>query len=394
MTTASTSRPNSSATLTREEEMELFRSIETAELRISEIERSAEADRADLLHWCKVAKAAKDRVITAHQGWVAHVARSYQAKGLEPEDLQQEGNRGLMRAMGKFDHRRGVRFTTYACQWIRQAICRALSNHSRTIRIPEHQLAAIRSLARVQMQLGQELGIEPTPEEIAAAIGLPVGRVRELLNLVPSTVSLEAMAEDLDGASYHEFLGDASATDPADQCDVSYRTKLLHEALETLTERDREVLALRYGHKGGQEHTLEEIARQFGLSRERIRQIENAAKEKLRRFASAKELSNLVKRLKSSGATEKSKSNSSLMLVPPTAKTAGSRLRMRSVEKNPNHHLWNNNGVWYSNFILETDTGQRHRVRNPLYTKNVEDARERRDKIILLYNGLSVPLAA
>ncbi len=387
-------RPVASATLTREQEFELFQSINDAEIHISELERSGDVNSVELRHWRKVANDGMGTVVMAHQGWVAHLVRDYQGRGLDPEDLMQEGNRGLMNAMGKFDCRLGNRFTTYATFWIRQAICRALSKHSRTVRIPENQLEAIRKMKAAKAQLLQETGCEPTAEEIARAMDITVTRVRELLELDQSAVSLDSPAGDADGATILDFMGDSAAADPAEAWDAGNSRKLLGEAMKSLSERERQVLELRSGLDGERRHTLEEIGQRFGVSRERIRQIENVAKENLRRFASAKELENLVNTVKTSVALDQIKNPPPLNVALPTAKSGTTRLKMRSVAKNPNHHIWNNNGAWYCNFKIKTANGEAKRVRNPLHTRNVEEARRRRDAMIRLYQNSASRIAA
>ena len=248
--------------LTREQEVEIFKRIECAE--------------------GEVTQQATQEMIEANLRLVVSVAKRYTNRGLPFLDLIQEGNMGLMKAVDKFEYRRGYKFSTYATWWIRQAITRAIAEQARTIRIPVHMIGMIHKLMRVQGQLHQEIGREPSPEEIAAEIHLPVERVRLVLEMARQPVSLNAPVGDSLDTTIGDFIEDKSADNPMVEAGFSILREKLRNLLGTLTGREREVLELRYGFKDGQRRTLEEVGRQFRVTRERIRQIEAKALKKLR----------------------------------------------------------------------------------------------------------------
>jgi RNA polymerase sigma factor (sigma-70 family) len=371
--------------LSHEQQLELFKLLESAASSLRELEGNAGTHSRELNRWQKQAKEARDQLILANQRLVASIAKRYATFGLDDEDLMHEGTLGLMKAIEKFDYHRGFRLSTYATKWIQQAITRAISKQARTIRIPEGQLATLRKLKATAERLRKVLGCEPAHEEIAWAMGLPVSRIRNLLAMDQQTISIHTPLGDADGATIIDFIRDSTTADPAGEANVAIHSELLKGALNTLSEREREVLDLRYGIKDGRPHQLEEIGRHFGVSRERIRQIQNAAEEKLRRFGSARELKCLAQVLMDSSAKAGGIKPAPLAMVPgpiPVTETRVSRLKMRSVEKNENHHLWNNNGVWCCNLVIKTETGDSKRIRVSLQTKNVEEARTLRDEKI------------
>lgn len=385
---------------------EHFRQLASAQESLANLQRSIAPPASELRRLEKLYNDARNRLILANQGLVSAVASRYRNLGLEPEDLFQEGCIGLVRAIDKFDPHRGFQLSTFADPWIRQSITRALSQKARTIRLPEERLTEIRKVKAVAERLHHQLGREPSIHDIATEMNLPAERIRLLLEISQTPLSIDLPIGGEDGPDIHEFLEDTTHTSPGQHLDQTTMNRWLEEGCRALTNRDYRVIQLHFGLGEETPRTLESIGKELAISRQRVSQILETATEKLRAYLTEKEMP----RLDITPPVEKPRpaphpSSTSVTPCPagppkpavqPLPASQGlhlmkspnpGTLSIRSVMHNPNHHLWNNNGTWFCKFRIKAADGSVQRINQSLRTHCVEDARIRRDELMQAFQN-------
>jgi RNA polymerase sigma factor (sigma-70 family) len=385
-----------------QQNLELFKLLETAKFHLAELSNKPPTDAEAILFWEKKSAAIVELLIKANQGLVNSIAKGLKDL-LDKDELVHVGNIALAKVIEKFNPDLGNQLSTYAFQPIRGAMLRAI-NKNRIIGIPEAKigqlLALKKTLARLRVEERCENGMmadaEPSADDLAWAMRLPVEDVRELLALEKKTTSLDGYINDTSDASPYDLIADTKAVAPTEEAELNDDMKLLQQAVNKLSERDADVFLSGGGLFGREKQSFEKIGNRHGFSRQRGQQIFDASKRAVEAFIRFEKAHCSGKIAKQRLGLDK---NPSLAAVTTVAKfiplpAKPYRLKMRAMEKNPNHHIWNNNGTWYCKFVLILANGERSVICNSLDTKDVEVARRKRDVLIRLYNEPAKPEAA
>lgn len=396
MPLASTQKPTHTTMQHHDQNLDCFKQLEIVESKITALREAPGAFSDHLRSWENRREKIRNQLILANQGLVQSNARKYMGYGLDFHDLVQEGMIGLIKAIESFDYHRGCKLSTHAERPINQAMMRALSKQSRTIRIPEERLSEMRKLKAVTERLRQDFESEPTPEDIAWEMNIPVSKVRALLALEGQTISMHTPVGDSGDATIIDFIANPSEVDPGRDMDFALKSKWLMESLETLTEREREVFVLRHGLCNKESQSLVEIGVRFGVCKERIRQIENAAYHKVALFVGSKDGNGFLKSVKEAAALKNQamKENQIAAKTIPMEPKLGVITRKKGKNDNPNHHIWLNNGTWFCKFKVHSADGLPKMINKSLKTHSEEEARIRRDQMMSTYDGPGHDIAA
>jgi len=385
-----------------EKNAELFAFLENAKFRLAEFSNKPQADAKAILFWEKKSAAIVELLINANQGLVVSIAAGLKHL-MDEDELVHVGNIAMVKVIENFNPDLGNQFSSYAHQPIRGAMLRAI-NKNRLIRIPEAKISQFLELKKTitilrvgeMCENGMIADAEPSADELAWAMRLPVEDVRELLALERKTTSLDEHINDTSGASGYDLIADTKAVVPIEEAELNDDIKLLQQAVNQLSERDADVFLSGSGLLGRAKQSFEKIGNRRGFSRQRGQQIFDAASHTVRAFIRSEKSKCAGKIARQRLGLDK---NPSLAAVTPVAKFTPAPvkpyyLKMRAVEKNPNHHIWNNNGTWYCKFVLILANGERSVICNSLVTKDVEVARRNRDLLIRRYNEPAEPEAA
>lgn len=396
MPLASNQKPTHTTMQHHDPNLECFKELEIIKSKIATLQEAPGEFPNQLRSWEARREEIRNQLILANQGLVQSNARKYVGYGLDFHDLVQEGLIGLIKAIERFDYRKGWKLSTYAQQWIMQAMMRALSKQSRTIRIPEDRLSEMRKLKRVTERIRKEFESEPTPEDIAWEMKISVSKVRDLLALEGQTISMHTPVGDSGDATIIDFTADPSEVDPGRDMDFSLKSKWLMESLETLTEREREVFVLRHGLCNKESQSLVEIGVRFGVCKERIRQIENAAYHKVALFVGSKDGNGFLKSVREAAVLKNQamQENHIPAKTMPMEPKRGVITRKKGKNDNPNHHIWLNNGTWFCKFKVHSAEGRPKMINKSLKTHSEEEARIRRDQMMSTYDAPCHDVAA
>lgn len=388
--------------MNHEQNAELFASLETAKFRLAELSNNPQADAEAILFWEKKSAAIVELLIKANQGLVNSIAKRLEHL-LDEDELVHVGNIALVKVIDKFNPDLGNQLSSYAYQPIRGAMLRAI-NQNRTIGIPEAKIGQLLALKKTiailraedEIENGVMADADPSADDLAWAMRLPIKEICDLLALEKKTTSLDGYINETSEVTAYNLIADSKALAPTEEAELNDDMKLLQQAVNTLSKRDADVFVCGGGFFGHEKKSFEHIGQRHGFSRQRAQQIFDTAKRTVEAFVRTAKANCSGKIAKQRLGLDKPPSLTAVTtvakLTPEPAKAY--RLKMRAVEKNPNHHIWNNNGTWYCKFVLILANGDRSIICNSLDTKDVEIARRNRDVLICLYNEPARPAAA